>query len=59
MSKMMIEERVCEQRMLKARSMDEIERLRDLDRDKLNVERKLNDARMAMDGYSERLKNKV
>ena len=55
----MIEERVCEQRMLKARSMDEIERLRDLDRDKLNVERKLNDARMAMDGYSERLKNKV
>lgn len=59
MSKMMMEERVCEQRMLKARSMDEIERLRDLDRDKLNLERKLNDARTAMDGYSERLKNKV
>ena len=34
-------------------------RLTDLDRDKLDVEPKLNDVRMAMDGYSEGLKNKV
>ena len=59
MSKMNLEERMCEQRMLKARSIDGIERLRDLDRDKLDLERKLNDARTAIDGYSEKLKNKV
>lgn len=56
---MNLEERMCEQRMLKARSIDGIERLRDLDRDKLDLERKLNDARTAIDGYSEKLKNKV
>ena len=55
-NKMMMEERACEQRLIKARSVEEIERL---DRDKVDLERKLKDARTALDCYSERLKNKV
>ena len=58
-SKMMMEERVCEQRMLRARSIEEIDRLRDLDRGKVDLEQKLNDVRTALHEYSERLKEKV
>ena len=52
----MKEERVYEQRMIRAQSIEEI---RDLDRDKVDLERKLNDVRTALDGYSDRLKTKV
>ncbi|XP_028410935.1 golgin subfamily A member 6-like protein 22 [Dendronephthya gigantea] len=55
----MIEERVCEQRMIRARSIEEIEKLRDLDREKIDLQRKLNEVKTALDGYSERLKNKL
>jgi hypothetical protein len=53
---MMKEERVYEQRMIRAQSIEEI---RELDRDKVDLERKLNDVRTALDGYSDRLKTKV
>ncbi|CAB4004353.1 Hypothetical predicted protein [Paramuricea clavata] len=55
-SKVMKDERVYEQRMIRARSIEEI---RDLDRDKVDLERKLNDVRTALDGYSDRLKTKM
>ncbi len=58
-SKMMMEGRVCEQRLLRARSIEEIEKLKDLDREKVDLQQKLNDARMALNGYSERLNDKV
>ena len=58
-SKVTMEERVCEQRLLKARSIEEIDKLRDLDREKVNLERKLNEAKTALHGYSERLREKV
>ena len=55
----MIEERVCEQRMIRARSIEEIEKLWDLDKEKINLQRKLNEVKTALDGYSERLEHKV
>ena len=58
-SKVMMEERVCEQRLLKARSIEEIDKLRDLDREKVNLETKLNEAKTALHGYSERLREKM
>ena len=58
-SKLVMEERLNDRRMIRARSAEEMEKLRELDREKDELERKLRDARIALDGYSERLKNKV
>lgn len=57
--KMVMEERLNDQRMIRARSVEEMETFKDLEREKGELGRKLQDVKVAMDGYSERLRNKV
>ena len=58
-SKLIVEDRLNEQKMIRARSIEEVNKFHELDREKSELEKKLQEAKYALDGYSSRLRQNV